>query len=198
MIKIKDIVWLAGLLEGEGCFSISEDSSPIIAINMTDYDIIKRARDLMCPNNSISLQKKDGNRKDQYRITCCGNPAIQWMMTIYCLMGERRRIKIKEILTWWKAKLPNKGYCRKGHKISDDNAIDNGQGRLICKQCREDYSENYYKNNKELVKLRSHNNYKTRSTPEMQMAKILMKTKNISLEEALKLMAVGLKNESVS
>ena len=50
-----DIAWLAGLLEGEGCFRINtrkRDNGtinyyPQLILKMTDEDIIKRAGELM-------------------------------------------------------------------------------------------------------------------------------------------------------
>lgn len=42
--------WLAGLLEGEGCFSVRQDGqrrSPKVLINMTDKDVIERVAALV-------------------------------------------------------------------------------------------------------------------------------------------------------
>ena len=36
---IREIEWLAGLLEGEGCFSF--DRRPVIQVQMTDEDVVR-------------------------------------------------------------------------------------------------------------------------------------------------------------
>jgi hypothetical protein len=40
-----DLAWLAGLLEGEGCFHFTRTA--YVVISMTDEDIIERAASLM-------------------------------------------------------------------------------------------------------------------------------------------------------
>lgn len=104
MILIKDVTYVAGLLEGEGCFQFS--NSPTIRLSMTDKDIVTKARNLMKVDRIIYAHKSDSvsrNRwKQKYTLTLHGNIAIQWMMTIYSLMGERRKAKIKEIIYAWK------------------------------------------------------------------------------------------------
>lgn len=53
MIKAKDIYWLAGLLEGEGCFTVRRYEGrqtgglPVINLWMTDLDVIKRASTIL-------------------------------------------------------------------------------------------------------------------------------------------------------
>src|SRR5204863_8589609 len=43
------------------------------------------------------------NWKTSYRLKINGNLAIQWMMTLYCLMGVRRKLKIREHINKWKS-----------------------------------------------------------------------------------------------
>jgi hypothetical protein len=53
---------------------------------------------------SQTLDHQKENRKIQYRITLNGKKAIQWMLTLYTLMGQRRKAKIEEVLLKWKEK----------------------------------------------------------------------------------------------
>ncbi len=46
MMSLKDLAWLGGLLEGEGCFMIPK-GSPRIALAMSDKDVVQRAARLM-------------------------------------------------------------------------------------------------------------------------------------------------------
>jgi hypothetical protein len=104
-VSAKEIAWLAGVLEGEGSFGLTnKGKSPAIWLGMTDSDIVERVRVLIDPSKSISLFqdiRKEGY-KTSYRITFNGSRAVEWMMTIYPLMSVRRKAKIKECLLAWK------------------------------------------------------------------------------------------------
>jgi hypothetical protein len=146
MIRPIDIAWLAGLLEGEGCFFQNKSgTAPQISLAMIDKDTIKRASFIfglggwcrrMTPDSSDII----GTRKNKYVFTIGGNEAIQWMMTLYSLMGERRKSKIKSILDSWKSNsrsLGMAGYCLRGHERSKDNLRLNG----ACIKCERIYNE---------------------------------------------------------
>lgn len=100
-IPLSDIYWLAGLLEGEGCFTYDKNTSKTqIQLSMMDSDTVLKAAKIM-NNRNVHTYFRDGV-KDVYRFNVYANLAIQWMMTLYPLMGERRRKKIEEILSRWK------------------------------------------------------------------------------------------------
>jgi len=108
MIEIKDIAWLAGLTEGEGCFAW-QGCTANITINMTDRDVVERASVLFKSNLLGPYHPKQPHvkkSKDIWRTTACGQRAIGWMMTLYPLMGERRKFKIEEVLHTWKTRTP--------------------------------------------------------------------------------------------
>ena len=104
-VSVKDIAWLAGILEGEGSFGLTnKGKSPAIWLGMTDSDIVERVRVLIDPSKSINLFKdirKEGY-KTSYRVTFNGSRAVEWMMTIYSFMSVRRQAKIRECLVAWK------------------------------------------------------------------------------------------------
>ena len=93
MIKRDDIIWLAGLLEGEGCFRLNDGKYPGIAVGMTDEDVIDRVADMW--NVRVS------HHKNLWKAQINGAYAIQWMMTLYLLLGKRRREVIAEIIKFW-------------------------------------------------------------------------------------------------
>lgn len=103
--RSSDIYWLVGLLEGEGTFIIVKDKYPRISVEMTDLDIIQRARDIMDSSTNIRSRgfKGESHYKTQYNFSIEGQKAIEWMMTIYSLMGNRRKERIREIIQSWKA-----------------------------------------------------------------------------------------------
>lgn len=98
---LSDIYWLAGYLEGEGCFShLKERRFPRISLATTDYDVIDRVALLL--DVGISFQKKRPlQNKPIYRLQLAGRRAVGWMMTLYPLMGKRRKQKILDLLRDW-------------------------------------------------------------------------------------------------
>ena len=108
MIDMKDIYWLAGYLEGEGSFTINRRTNTNktfrLVVNSTDKDVIAKV------GNLIGSRIHRHNGKNWYRIgnkqpfsVCVVNrKAIGWMMTLYPLMGERRKARIKEIILEWR------------------------------------------------------------------------------------------------
>ena len=107
MTNMKEVAWIAGLLEGEGTFYMQSNRYLTLQYGSSDLDIVYRVAGIMKSHNKITEHKskfRDGYiRKRHYRVTLSGILAAQWMMTIYPLMGVRRKAKIKEILIVWKA-----------------------------------------------------------------------------------------------
>lgn len=101
MIDPRDIRWLAGLLEGEGCFLYH--SSPAIVLNMKDKDVVERAA-VILGNRSVRMKTPPAKPQWNQTYTCAvyGARAAGWMMTLYGLMGVRRKDKIKEVLARWR------------------------------------------------------------------------------------------------
>lgn len=136
MIRREDLYWLAGIIEGEGCFSLN-GKSPVILVEMTDLDIIERVRALMAPNVNLYTITHPGS-KNSHKFQLCGTRANGWMMMLYPILGTRRRAKIKDILTVWKNTRPNDGradYCKNGHPYKGNTYKDTNGWRscLICR-----------------------------------------------------------------
>ena len=101
-IGSQQIAWLAGLLEGEGSFMWAK-TSPCVAIQMTDRDVLERAAKIMAAKVwSPYKPKGKPSYKPIFTIRIFGIQAIQWMMTVYRFMGERRRIKIAAVIKLWR------------------------------------------------------------------------------------------------
>ena len=113
MTQTQDIAWVAGLLEGEGCFSNranqknGTNNQIRIALEMTDEDVIRRAAKILHGNVMGPYVRKSthgsGFDKPMYRADWAGSRAAGIMMTVYSFMGNRRQERIKEILNLWKA-----------------------------------------------------------------------------------------------
>ena len=91
-ISVKEIAWVAGILEGEGTFCLNNDS-PRLAVAMTDLDVVERFGHIVDKSKIISSHSESGpskdgfERKTRYTFTVIGDLSIQWMMTVYPLMG---------------------------------------------------------------------------------------------------------------
>lgn len=96
----KDLHWLAGLLEGEGSFckgTPRQPNVPSVSVNMKDYDIIKRVADIF--GNSVTFVKsRNPKHSDTYRTMIRSKPAIELMILLKPLMGERRQIQIQKAI----------------------------------------------------------------------------------------------------
>jgi hypothetical protein len=108
MINKEDIIWLAGYLEGEGCFTITSADSKggskthRILVTSVDKDVIERASILLVGYIRLTRGRHKHNPKIYYGTNISGVRAIGWMMTLYPLMGERRKARIKEVIEHWK------------------------------------------------------------------------------------------------
>lgn len=97
-MKLNDLYWLAGLLEGEGCFCYY--ASPGITLGMTDKDVVEHVADLFCRH--VRGPYKYGNqRKDVYYTEIWAADAIALMKELLPFMGSRRSKKIDEIVAKW-------------------------------------------------------------------------------------------------
>jgi hypothetical protein len=142
-LSMRDIAWLAGLLEGEGAFTMS-GGGIAVELNMTDRDVVDAAARLV---GATSVNRNNNhetrNHKPCYRWTLCGNKAAGWMMTIYSLMGTRRRGRIRELLAKWRAMKPryrNAVHCEHRDRPS--------YGRGLCQTC---HAKAWYERNKDKV-----------------------------------------------
>ena len=129
-IAIKEVYWLAGILDGEACFRIAGqgNGSPTIAVTMTDEDtIIKIAKLFKRPHSNFNSPSNRGN-KHLYYTGIHGDPAIEWMFTLYSLMSHRRKAQIRDVIGKWKL-LPVKDKINFpcGHPRSDANSYWQGK-----------------------------------------------------------------------
>ena len=104
----KDIFWLAGLLEGEGCFADCPGGMPRspriqIRLAMTDNDVVARASKIMGGSIYVNKKRTKGG-KLVFHCSVWNARARGWMMTLYPLLGERRRQRIKQILGSWRSR----------------------------------------------------------------------------------------------
>jgi hypothetical protein len=133
--SVRDIAWLAGLLEGEGCFS-KRGNCITIQLYMADRDVVERAARLL---GALSVGVRDYTNskwKTCYYCTVSGPPAAAWMMTLYGLMGTRRQARIRELLVIFK-----KAKTQYASTLVCPHVADHRRHRTVCDKC---YSHDWY------------------------------------------------------
>lgn len=91
-----DLLWLAGLLEGEGSFDAQRGRYPRIRLAMTDRDVVGRAASLM--DTSIRLSLHPAPVKATWHAEIQGDRAARIMREILPHMGARRSQRIADVL----------------------------------------------------------------------------------------------------
>lgn len=140
MLQAKDVFWLAGILEGEGCFQIRKSGGVSIELCMTDKDVVERFRSV-CGVGTMGKPRllKSGKTAYQWSVTNQAD-AVGLMMTLLPVMGERRSKKIRECLEYWNARplrASLKEFCKSGHPLSGDNMNIVKNGAYLKRNCKE-------------------------------------------------------------
>lgn len=88
--------WLAGLLDGEGCFDAPRDN-PRIRVKMSDLDVVLRAADLMAAKTYMETP-----RFEEYKpcmvAQITGDRAVAVMRAVLPYLGSRRSGKVTELI----------------------------------------------------------------------------------------------------
>lgn len=107
MIEMNKLHWLAGILEGEATFGsyrvrsthgTKKYLSTKIQLAMSDKDIVEKVASIF--NRNVYIKKSTG-AKTMYVTGVHGQKAVEWMMTLYSLMGKRRQSRIAECIKNW-------------------------------------------------------------------------------------------------
>lgn len=101
------IAWAAGILEGEGCFSIfqrkgKEYKTCAIHCEMTDLEVLEKLQQSLPFSKPVRRLKQRGKRKQSWIVSAQNQHDVQLIcQLIYSHMSSRRKIKIKEILDYY-------------------------------------------------------------------------------------------------
>lgn len=110
-----DVIWLAGLLEGEGSFGVINFGngsrgygSAAISLNMKDRDVVERAAALMEATSIHEAKPKKAHWSTTYQFKITGKKAIRIMQLILPYMGKRRSEAIMDCIDH-EAEKPQRG-----------------------------------------------------------------------------------------
>lgn len=92
-----ETAWLAGVLEGEGCFLLKDGRYPSIHLHMTDQDVVEQAAQ-MFGASSYESKRHNSTWKTVYKMQVVGKVAEAGMLKILPYTGLRRTDKICKLL----------------------------------------------------------------------------------------------------
>lgn len=114
----KNIVWFAGLFEGEGCLHFVEGRGHFISVTSTDQDVLNYIQDNFGGKVNIlytGVGRGHPNWKDCYDWRLYGGNAEKLVTQIYPLLFSRRKKRARQ---WIDSRIPanqykNRGYVKK-------------------------------------------------------------------------------------
>jgi hypothetical protein len=92
----RDVIWLAGLFEGEATFDLHRGKYPRVRIGMTDRDVIGRAATLM--GCKVTSRYHEAPNQATWHAEISGDKAERVMAAVLPYMGARRSGRIATIL----------------------------------------------------------------------------------------------------
>lgn len=129
-----DCAWLAGILDGEGCFTYSNGGkNPVVTVAMSDFDVIERVAAVTGVGTIL-----------EYKVAAGRKPMLRWwvgrrrdvarvLLAIYPLMSERRQSRIAELVASFDQTYSlDDPRCRHGHQ---DWGVKPSTGHRYCKAC---------------------------------------------------------------
>ena len=102
----EQICWAAGLIEGEGCFTLHSKNHPYFLLDLTDEDTIDKLKEIFpfTTKRGPYENKKNTTNKPRWRIDAFGPLAYALMVQVYPFLQSRRKAKIEELIKIWSGK----------------------------------------------------------------------------------------------
>jgi hypothetical protein len=105
----EELCWLAGWLEGEGCFCFKDSprgARILVQVFSTDLDVLERAATLMMSTNILTIPPRacvgtQWKSRGGWRTEVQGQKAADLMRLLLPLMGRRRSAAISAALNGW-------------------------------------------------------------------------------------------------
>ena len=105
---INNIQWLAGLLEGEGCFMVGSSGRLTVNLTMTDLDVVEKFQGIVGVG-SVYVEALRENRKQAYTWRIGNRREVKSLIeALQPHMGVRRSAKIQCMLDWFRDNPPKR------------------------------------------------------------------------------------------
>ena len=151
MISVRDLDWMAGFFEGEGCFYSYRGGRSIgVSVAQVDREPLERIRRLLGGHIGLSGRKLEGNEQRCYHWQITGKLAAGAMMTVMGLMSARRREKIRAVLSGWMSvplDFRDRSRCPQGHPYTGKHP----KGGRYCGICFRRNSRAYRERQRKLA-----------------------------------------------
>ncbi len=139
-LRLEDLHWIAGFLEGEGCFGRCGGTVHVTA-SQVEKDPIDKLHNLL-GGNVIYIRRDHPKQSNHYRWSAYGETAELIMKAVFPIMSTKRKNKISETLAWY-ASRPGRNFvksgrktCRKGlHQWNDENTYVDSRVMRTCRLC---------------------------------------------------------------
>jgi hypothetical protein len=136
--------WVAGVLEGDGCFTHGSKQTPQVALQMRDEDVVRRVHQLTGVGHVNGPYVNTGHGSSPYyRWAVAVKPDVVFVIDrVLPWLGDRRRARALELRTLASVNNHNrfKTHCKRGHLLSGENVYvwfnRNGNPARSCKACR--------------------------------------------------------------
>lgn len=101
----EEVAWVAGVLEGEGCFDYNRTPKyPRVRLEMADGDVVERVHALVgCGRISEPTSRNPGRWRATKLLVINGRDNVEpLLVAIRPWLGERRGAKVDELLDTWR------------------------------------------------------------------------------------------------
>ena len=150
----EELIWAAGLFEGEGCLSRHNNKYCnywVLKVSMTDEDVVRKFHRIVKSGNvtgPIIKEKtsKGTERKPQWEWRSASRKDVYALcVAFWPFMGIRRQAKMTEaILSIPPVYDPSK--CKNGHKYTEENTYWNKKNKQrMCRICHNNNQRRYLK-----------------------------------------------------
>lgn len=153
MITTRDLDWVAGFLEGEGCFSWRKvrrsGTASVSAVQVQRWPLL-RLQELFGGNQYLVPARQTGHQaKWQWELSGIAGAGL--MMTLYPLLSPRRQEQVARALAEWKTRgvaARYRSHCARGHLFDGTriSSYNKPKRTRICITCHRKTSlESYYR-----------------------------------------------------
>lgn len=115
-----DIIWAAGLLEGEGTFVEKNNHSVNVSCHMTDLDVLEKLKSIFGGSIYLTTKRKD-HWKQAWVWSMNGKDAIKVMTTIRPYMMSRRSQRIDDLVENW---YDHQGAILEQNRLREENGLE--------------------------------------------------------------------------
>lgn len=151
-LTVRNIEWLAGFLDGEGCFRFNINRCVVQVVQKDPWPIMKIHQ--LVGGRLYRVKGSCESGRFYYSLHLTGRYAVGLMLTLYPLLSPRRQQKIVECMGKWKMVLRRgagntKTHCKRGHELTPTSTFvrADGTGRE-CIVCSKIHKDNWYQRKK--------------------------------------------------